>query len=91
MKSQPIYFVSRVADKYGNPFTNPNVYTAYNLGDVALQSRIKNYGNSRQLNLDLTMAWNFMTVQATEMVNRALYNQLVPSFFPLVNNANYND
>lgn len=81
MKTQPVYFLSRVADRYGNPFTNPNLYTAYSLGDVALRSRVRS--QTYELNLNLTITWNFMTLQAYDQTNRALYNYLVPSYYPV--------
>ena len=83
MKSQPIYLVSRVADRFGNPFTNPNLYTAYSLGDIALQSRVRTTGSGYQLGMNLNMMWNFMTIQTSDPTARTLYNQLVPSYYPL--------
>jgi hypothetical protein len=47
MKGQPIYFIARLCDKLGNPFLSPFIYDLYNVGDTALSSRIKNYGDKR--------------------------------------------
>ncbi len=66
MKGQPLYFISRLSDRYGNPFYSPSIYEFYNVGDTALSSRIRNYGDTRQLNLNLQFNWNFMTIAAYE-------------------------
>ena len=49
MKGQPLYFIAKLCDKLGNPFYSPSIYDLYNLGDTALSSRIKNYGDTRSL------------------------------------------
>jgi hypothetical protein len=47
MKGQPVYFIAKLCDKFGNPFLSPYIYDLYNVGDTALSSRIKNYGDKR--------------------------------------------
>ena len=58
MKSQPLFFLARICDRYGNPFYNPEVYSYYNIGDMALSSRIKNYGDAHVIALDTDIIWN---------------------------------
>jgi hypothetical protein len=35
--------------------------------------------------------WNFMTISATDPLNRGLLENFVPSFYPLVNNDFYDN
>ena len=35
--------------------------------------------------------WNFMTISATNPLNRGLLESFVPSFYPLVNNDFYDN
>jgi hypothetical protein len=91
MKSQPVYFIAKLCDKFGNPFYTPSYYDLYNVGDTALSSRIKNYGDTRSLSLNTQFVWNFMTIAAFEPLNRGLIKNFVPSYYPLVNDGNYDN
>lgn len=86
-----MYFIGKLCDKYGNPFYSPSIYDLYNVGDTALSSRIKNYGDLRSLQLNTQFIWNFMTIAAFEPLNRGLIGNFVPSYYPLVNDANYDN
>ncbi len=86
-----MYFIAKLCDKFGNPFQSPYIYDLYNVGDTALSSRIKNYGDKRQLALNTVFMWNFLTISATNPLNRGLLKNYVPSFYPLVNNDFYDN
>lgn len=50
-----------------------------------MRSRIRNQGY--QLDLDLTFNWNFFTLQTFDPAWRALYNFLVPSYYPVISSS----
>jgi len=41
--------------------------------------------------LNTQFIWNFMVISANEPLNRGLYKQFVPSFYPLVNDVFYDN
>ena len=72
MKGQPVFFLARICDRFGNPFLTPDILSAYNVGDLKLSARIRNYGDTRVLNLTTGFLWNTITVSAYDTLNRGL-------------------
>ena len=88
MKTQPIYFLAKITDRLGNPFEDPNVYTFYSTAELALETRIINYGRAMQL--ETSIIYNTILISLSADEKRNIYKNYMPSYYPIQNNNYYN-
>ena len=73
---------------YGNKFTDPALYQFYNTSDAALQMKVVN--QDLVISMNTVFMYNMMLSSLNDPTNRQYYNFLVPSYYPVQNNVNYN-
>lgn len=59
-----MYFVARICDRFGNAFESSSIYDFYNVFDLALQSRISNFG--RVMVIDTQIIYNVILIMVDD-------------------------
>jgi len=85
-QTQPLYFILKVVDLFGNIHSDKSIYEGFSVSELAISAQIKGVGSPTMvISSSLTFECFVLRIQDEEKL--AYFNSLVPSPVPLATNT----